>query len=524
MIDQTPDAYNEVPYPSAAHVQTHPDRLATIATLFGMQPPPVEHCRVLELGCGDGTNLVAMAYALPRGSFLGIDLATRPITEGNRTIAELGLQNVRLERGDIADFNAPPESFDYIIAHGVYSWVPAAVRDRLLSVCHNVLSANGVAYISYNVYPGCHLRDLTRGMMLFHVRDLPRAEEKIAQGRSLLNFLVGSKKEPDLYRLILKRELEKAMERNDAAFYHDDLGSISHPVYLHQFLSHAAQHGLQFLGDAMFNEMQPEDYTPSALAALQELGDDIIAREQYLDFLMCRRFRRTLLCHSEVPLDHRPRPEVIAGLYAAADVQPVSRGPDIQSPVIEEFRAQKGAAIQTNRSLDKAALSYLGECWPRSVHFSELEAAARRLAFSAEAPDSKEKNTAALCDLLLRAYAAGIVELHLWAPRLVTQISDRPVASPVARLENRLGKRVTTLRHTGLELSDEISRTLLELLDGTRDFEALIDSLAGSIGSGKAQIQREGEPVTEPAQVRSILASELPLALQRLARCALLVG
>ena len=148
------------------------------------------------------------------------------------------------------------------------------------------------------------------------------------------------------------------------------------------------------------------------------------------------------------------------------------------------------------------------------MHFSELVAAARRLAFSAEAPDSEEQeDTAVLCDLLLRAYAAGIVELHLWAPRLVTQISDRPVASPVARLENRLGKRVTTLRHTGLELSDQISRTLLELLDGTRDFEALVDSLAGSIGSGKAQIQREGEPVTEPAQVRSILASELPLAL-----------
>jgi methyltransferase-like protein/trans-aconitate methyltransferase len=523
MIDQTPDAYNEVLYPSAAHVQTHPDRLATIATLFGMQPPPVEHCRVLELGCGDGTNLVAMAYALPRSSFLGVDAATRPIAEGNRAVAELGLPNVRLEQRDIADFNASPGSFDYIIAHGVYSWVPAAVRDRLLGICHDCLSANGIAYISYNAYPGCHLRDLTREMMLFHVRNFPTAEEKVAQGRSLLKFLAGSKEQPDLYRLILQKELEKAMERSDSAFYHDDLGTVSHPVYLHQFLAHAALHGLQFLGDAMFNEMQPEGYTPSALAALRDLGDDIMAREQYLDFLMCRRFRRTLLCHGEVPLDHRPRPEVIAGLYAAADLQPVSSEPDIQSPVVEEFRAQKGASIQTNRSLDKAALSYLSKCWPRSVHFPELEAAARRLALSAEEPDG-EQNTVALCDLLLRAYAAGIVELHCWTPPLVTEVSDRPVASPVARLENRLRKRVTTLRHTGLELSDEISRALLELLDGTRDLEALTNLLAASVESGNAQIQREGEPVTEPAQVREILARELPLALQRLARCALLVG
>ena len=522
MNHQSPNAYNEVPYPSAAHVQTHPDRLATIAALFGMQTPPVERCRVLELGCGDGTNLIAMAYALPRSTFLGIDLATRPIAEGNRAITELGLPNVRLEERDISDFNAAPGSFDYIIAHGVYSWVPATVRDRLLGICHESLSANGVAYVSYNAYPGCHLRDMTREMMLFHVRGYSAAKEKIAQGRGLLKFLAGSKKEPDLYHLILEKEFDKAAERTDAAFYHDDFGPISHPVYLHQFLAHAAQHSLQFLGDAMFNEMHPENYTPPVLAALQCLDDDIIAREQYLDFLMCRRFRRTLLCHSEVPLDHKARPDVIAGFHAAADIQPVSPERDIQSPVIEEFRAQRGASIQTNRSLDKAALSYLGKCWPRSVHFSELEAAAQRLAFSAE-PDCKQ-NTAALCDLLLRTYAAGIVELHCWAPPLVTQVSDRPVASPVARLENRLGKRVTTLRHTGLELSDEISRALLELLDGTRDLEALVDSLTGSVEAGNAQVRCEGEPVKEPARVRAILASELPLALERLARCALLVG
>jgi hypothetical protein len=80
------------------------------------------------------------------------------------------------------------------------------------------------------------------------------------------------------------------------------------------------------------------------------------------------------------------------------------------------------------------------------------------------------------------------------------------------------------LRHTGLELSDENSRDLLALLDGTRDFGTLVDSLAGLVQAGKAQVRRDGEPVTEPEQVRAIIASELPLALERLARSALLVG
>jgi methyltransferase-like protein/trans-aconitate methyltransferase len=524
MNHQTPSAYDEVPYPSLAHVQTHPDRLATIATLFGMQPPPVEHCRVLELGCGDGTNIIPMAYALPESTFLGIDTATRPITEANEAITQLGLQNVQLQQRDITDFNADPRSFDYIIAHGVYSWVPALARDRLLAICHENLAVNGVAYVSYNAYPGCHFRDMVREMMLYHVRGFSNAEEKIKQGRALLKFLAGSKKEPDLYRMMLEKELEQALERIDAAFYHDDLSPIAHPVYLHQFLAHAAQHDLQFLGDAMFNEMQPDDYTPEVLAALEGLDDDVIAREQYLDFLMCRRFRRTLLCHREVPLDHKIRPDVIAGFYAAGDVQLVSMEPDIQSPVIEEFRTQKGASIQTNRPLDKAALLHLSQCWPHSVSFAELLTATRRLAQSEATQDSEQQDSTALCDLLLRAYAAGVVELHVWAPHLVTNISDRPIASPVARLQGRRGKRVTTLRHSGLELSDENSRDLLALLDGTRDFGTLVDSLAGLVQAGKAQVRRDGEPVTEPEQVRAIIASELPLALERLARSALLVG
>ena len=368
-----------------AQVQTHPDRMATIATLYGMTPVPIKACRVLELGCGDGTNVISMAYALPESTFVGIDSASRPISEGNHAITQLGLKNVRLVRCDIADFGANAGLFDYIIAHGVYSWVPAPVRDQLLTICRNNLSQNGIAYVSYNTYPGCHIRDMTREMMLFHVRALSSATDKIAQGRALLKFLATSKKQPDVYRMLLQKELETAMERSEAVLYHDDFSPISQAVYFHEFLAHAERHRLQFLGEAKFNEMQPGDYTPDALGALQELENDVTAREQYLDFLMCRRFRRTLLCRDEVPLDHKLRADVITNLYAAADLQPVSMSVDVQSPVIEEFRGQKGASIQTNRPLEKAALLHLSRCWPEPVHFTQLLAAARNSISAAQA-------------------------------------------------------------------------------------------------------------------------------------------
>ena len=525
MTTQTSNAYDQVPYPSLAHVQTHPDRLATIATLFGMHPPPVQRCRVLELGCGDGTNIISMAYALPGSTFLGIDSAARPTSEGNRAIAELGLPNVSLRQDDIEKFRADPASFDYIVAHGVYSWVSPAVRDRILAICREYLSPNGVAYVSYNTYPGCHLRNMVREMILFHVRDRSSANDKINQGRALLAFLVDSKKQPDLYRTLLAKELENIRERSDAAFYHDDLSPVAHPIYFHEFADHAREHGLQFLGDAMFNEMQADEYQPAALAALEELESDIIAREQYLDFLMCRRFRRTLLCHREIALDHKVREEAVSGFYAAADVRPASQHPDIQGPVIEEFRAQRESAIQTNRPLDKAALTHLGECWPQAVSFQDLLKAARHLAPPEARENSQaEEDAAALRSLLVRAYAAGIVELHLWSPNLVTKASARPLASPVARFESRRGTRVTTLRHTGLELSDQNSRDLLELLDGTRDFYALVDALATLVLEGKAHVRRGNELITEPSQLQAIISSELPRALERLARSALLVS
>jgi len=119
--DQSLTSYDQVPYPSLAHVQTHPDRLATIAALFGLQTAPVEKCRVLELGCGDGTNLISMAYGLPQSEFFGIDSAGRAIAKGKQTIDDLSLDNVRLQQLDLMEFAANDVAFDYIVAHGVYS-------------------------------------------------------------------------------------------------------------------------------------------------------------------------------------------------------------------------------------------------------------------------------------------------------------------------------------------------------------------------------------------------------------------
>src|SRR5262249_13699905 len=150
--------------------QTHPDRLATVATLFGMRPAAVDCCRVLELGCAAGGNLIPMAQALPGSSFLGIDLSARQVAEGAKVVAALGLTNVALRRQRILDVDESWGTFDYILCHGVSSWVPAPVQDRILHICSANLAPAGVAYVSYNTYPGWHLSGMIRDMMCYHAR------------------------------------------------------------------------------------------------------------------------------------------------------------------------------------------------------------------------------------------------------------------------------------------------------------------------------------------------------------------
>ena len=156
------NSYNEILYETSARFSTHPDRLAAVARLYGMDPAPVECCRYLEIGCGNGSHIVSMGYHLPNSRFVGVDLAEVPIAAGERMRTALEINNLTLRTGDLCDIGQEWGEFDYITAHGVYSWVGAEVRDALLRVCRERLAPNGVAFISYNTLPGCQVRQLLR--------------------------------------------------------------------------------------------------------------------------------------------------------------------------------------------------------------------------------------------------------------------------------------------------------------------------------------------------------------------------
>jgi hypothetical protein len=362
----------------------------------------------------------------------------------------LGLANLDVRT---ADLTALPElgRFDYVVAHGVYSWIEPAARDALLAACRAQLAPHGVAYVSYDVLPGGHLREITRQMLRWHLRDIDEPQDRIAQARALLSAVMAAGQEGDDLRRRLAWQAEWALAQSDASLYHDELAEHHEAVLFTDFVAHAARHGLRFLAEADVFEMQAGSLPPG-------LGDDPIAREQYLDFFKGRMFRQTLLCHVDAA-PREPAPEVVRGMLAATPARPASD----PAPGRVEFRGPRGASLTTDHELVKRALVRLGEAWPRPLPVAELI--------------ESEDGGGALCETLLRAYAANFVQLHVWAPALATTPSERPVASALARLQAAQGTRITNLRHASVDVPDALGRRLITLLDGTRGRDALLREL-----------------------------------------------
>ncbi len=464
--------------------------------LFGMRPAPAESCRVLELGCGNGANLIPMALTLPGSRFAGIDLAGVPIAAARALAGDWSLGNIVFHQLDVADVSPGFGEFDYVIAHGLYSWAPPAVRDKLLAVCKANLAPHGVAYVSYNTYPGCHLRNMIREMLLYQTRDIADPELKLKHAFALVNFLAASNpKSP-----ALREELQAIRSRDPSVVFHDDLAGVNDPVYFHQFMEHAQGHGLQFLAEAEFFSMQFAGFTGDVVDTIHLLArGDRIREQQYLDFLKCRRFRQTLLCHAGTcGWKIRPARSGVTRLCVASPAKPVHDVPDIRSDAEEEFRSPDGASMTTNLPLAKAAILHLTNCWPLAAPFDELLREARALLGADSAPTAEDAST--LADLLMKIYTSGLVELHATPSRFTLSVSERPRAFALARLEAQSGTRVTTLRHSTVELEDDVVRQLVVLLDGSRDHAAILRDLQNLAEPGQQSSLAARGPGTEPAR------------------------
>ncbi|HEY1780954.1 MAG TPA: methyltransferase domain-containing protein [Roseiarcus sp.] len=473
--------YDQVHYPSFPFVRTHPITTGVFAAIYGRRFPPFAASRVLEVGCGDGVNLINMAFGAPQAEFLGVDLAEQPIAVARAAARRCGCANVSFQAGDLAEIDASHGFFDYIIAHGVYAWVPAGAREALMRVIGERLSDDGLAVVSYNVLPGARFRQAIRDMLLCVTDSAESPERKLDLARSFLAEQIEVWSDAEADEAALKGEARRILAIPPGVLYHDELNKDFAPQLLSETVAAGARSGLTYLCDAQPKLNEEALFPSDALAAIRERAAGDWARfEQLADFRSMPRFRYSLFCRGEA--DRRLEPTRLRGLWACDQLTVLEADPEAAESAA--FKAANGARIKTRDPELAALLVALAQTFPLAV---PLDAAA-------ESPN--------LAKHVFRLFANQVVQVTTGPWPLVAVPSERPKVSALARLQAANGdSMVATLRNHMAQIEDPPTRALLPLMDGTRTrHELTLEMIQGDTISYEVASTRLDEILTTFAQ------------------------
>ena len=464
-----------------------------------------------------------MAFNLPESDFLGIDLSSKQIEAGREIINAVGLKNITLKQVNLLDFNESEGEFDYIIAHGVYSWIPENVQEKIFQICHTQLKPQGIAYISYNTYPGWRMNGMIRDMMLYHTSGIIDPETKANQARALIAFLsevVTAEKNP--YGEFLKTELKKLKKQHNSYIIHELLEGYNEPCYFHEFMNRASQNELQYLGEAEFMTMMASNFSPKINEALKGIKNNIIATEQYMDFVRNRTFRQTLLCHQELKLNRAIDVELIENFNLSTYLEPEGDNVIIEEGIEITFNLGKVPKVKLDQPLPKAILSFLCEKSPQTVSYNETIVYVEKILSENNIKITDDLNNTA-CMFLMKCYINSVVEFSSYNPHVVNNISEFPVASTLARQQAQLGIHVTNQRHKPSKLN-LFFQQVISLLNGENDMKMIKEKLMKMVESNEFAIQVKGEPVKDMKQVEKFFDNNLENCLKYMAKNALLIG
>ena len=474
------ESYEELPYRSGPHYASHPDCLATVARLRGLEAPDIARCRVLELGCATGGHLLPMALVLPGSEFVGVDLAPGHIATARESAEAVGLDNVRFLAADVRELPDDLGTFDYILCHGVYSWVPRDVREAVLSLMGEHLSEDGLATLSFNALPGSQPRNSVRGLFRFALERVLSPDTPVENARALLQTLPPAL--DGLEGAFVDQLRGIASECADVEGYylaHEYLAPVNRPFHLWEVVRDAEAHGLHWVGDAWDHD-DGEGLPGPVQQLLDRLSPTRADRRQWLDLLQDRAFHRAVFCRNErIPTQDAMDASVVPELHAGAGAWPVSD--DRQDPVGSAGAASAFASrthrVSTNIPMVEVALRHLHDAWPASLPVRDLWEASRTEVRNSGADARAPAGLDDLSDALLRCYRHHLVSLHVRPFPVQPTPTVRPLGSPLARHQAGRGPEVTNLVHQRVRLG-EAERRVLRVLDGERDRVAVLAAVA----------------------------------------------
>lgn len=480
--------YDESPYACNPIPCTAPEQLALAALLHGGPAPRFTSARVLEIGCGDGANLMPLAYFRPDCRFVGVDASAVQIDDARRSAERLALVNVVLHAGDIRAVGPTLGEFDYIVAHGVMSWVSDAVRDAIFALCRDHLAADGLAYLSFNTNPGWLVRGLVRRSVL-QPRGRRSLEALTAGAREraqAMRAVIEAAEHP--YAQLLRRELEIAEGAGESALLHDYLAPHNRAYWFAEFAERAAGFGLRYVVEAPY--AVAEYRVPAAIGrAARELENDPLKIETLIDVLWYRQHRASLFCRSDSAAPAPSRAALLERVTIAAGCRPEPEPVRYDTGVEQTFvgLSEPSIVTRTSDSLDKAALALLAELWPLGIGWRDLVEQARARLRDHGVPEPADGAEVELEQTVLDLHTQGQAELRLRALPVPKLVSYPPALIPLTRWEVERRAIITTPTHArfatapadravlarlvGAQTPDELARELVaeERANGARN-------------------------------------------------------
>jgi len=516
--------YDSVPYDTTPFAYTQPTRLAALGRLFGMSPADVRTARVLELGCARGDNLLPLAAKFPKAQFVGVDYSEVQILAADAMKADIGLKNVEFRNMSIADIGADLGKFDFIICHGVLSWVAEPIRAAIFRVCKENLAPAGIAMVSYNTFPGWHQARAVRDMMLYHTANFADPVEKVAQAKVLIKFLLeGVAPEHVAYREFLSNELGILESNPDSYVLHDHLEETNQPFYFHEVAGRANAIGLDYLADSNIETMYPANFKPVVAAALAAT-DDIVRIEQYLDFVSNRRFRISLFCHAGTALARKLDFAQIFEFDIESAFPPLDPAKiDLTVDSALKFTAIGGTTVDTTNRFAAAVMVELSNLHGRTARADAVVAKALAALGRSAGKDGPERVRTAMLELGMALVLGGALRLHSAANDFPIEPGEKPRAFAPALAAARAGRStVWNQIHSFVRLAP-VEIELLSACDGAHDRAALVDKILAQVEGGKLVLNMNNSVVLGSSARKDAVAQWIDSTLGQFGQRALLV-
>lgn len=491
---ETKYAYDEIPYLSMPDFLASPDYIGAVARLYGLHESARTNYRVLDLCCGTAIHLISCAMAQPKCHFVGIDLSSEAINEGQRIIDELGIGNARLECRNVLELTENYGVFEYIIFDGAFSWFSSEQQQELLAVVRRLLSPRGIVFIRHTVLPGWFDGKMIRDIMMIQTGGMTDVGRKVRLAREHFSFLANVAPAESIYGQTIKNAERNIKEFTDAELVHQILSENKTPLYFSQFVEKTEHAGLKFLCESELKMMSMDLMPKQFVEEVYKYAATREQLEQQIDYLTGRTIRKTLLCPAEKPVIEKPQLIASEELFVASPVRSAAQNPNWLAVSPETFMLGSAGSFTTADPACKLALGILMQEWPQFISVQQLVEKVKGVL--AERLGHYEFRQEEFCRWMLKCITMDMVYLTVSPPKLKSKAGNKPRVYSLARYLSKNRNELKRIRqddtdentllvfnmyHRGVMLNTVQSEMIVHM-DGTADRKALCELLSSVTG------------------------------------------